>query len=116
MRKSIRFAGQAALVAALGLLVGAACQKAAPPERPQLTLHFKATTPAGEPLARGVRRGVRQGSGHDRREGRAHVPVHGGVGDEFTTTAKLERDGHAVQAVAAVPRRPQVGSRAARDP
>ncbi len=49
MRKSIRFAGQAGLVVLLGLLVGASCRKA-PAERPQLTLHFKATTPAGEPL------------------------------------------------------------------
>lgn len=92
MRKSIRFAGQAALVAVLGLLVGAGCRKEAP-EKPQLTLQFKATTPTGEPLPGVAVEAFGKAQGTTDAKGELTFPFTAEVGDEFTASARLERDG-----------------------
>ncbi len=91
MRKSIRFAARAALVVGLGLLAGAACRKA--PERPQLTLHFKAMTPAGEPLPGVSVEAFGKAQGTTDAKGELSFPFTADVGDEFATVAKLDRDG-----------------------
>ncbi len=92
MRKSIRFAGRAALAAALCVTAAAGCRKAAP-ERPTLTLHFKATTAQGEPLPGVSVEALLQPRGTTDAKGELSFTFMADVGDEFTTTAKLDRDG-----------------------
>ncbi len=91
MRKSIRFTGQAALVAALGVLIGAGCRRA--PERPELTLHFKATTLEGEPLPGVSVEALGETRGTTDTKGELTFSFTADIGDEFTTSAKLEREG-----------------------
>ena len=93
MRKWIRFAGASALLCALGL-VAAACQKQTKePERPTLTLKFKASTPAGEPLAGVTVVGVGKTAGTTDANGETSLPFNAEVGEELTAAAKLDRPG-----------------------
>src|SRR5574340_776040 len=88
MRKWISFAGAAALLWAVGPLSG--CRKA---EGPTLTLHLKAATPGGEPLSGVAVEALGKPRGTTDAKGELTFTFTADVGDEFTTTARLERPG-----------------------
>jgi tetratricopeptide repeat protein/PEGA domain-containing protein len=87
MKTWIRGAGAVTLVVAAFL---SGCQKAPPPS---LTVHVKAVTPGGEPVAgvaveaRGKAQGVTDATGQ------LSFPFTGEVGDELPVAAKLDRPG-----------------------
>lgn len=90
MRTCVRLAGAAVLLWAVGP-VASGCRKE--PERPTLTMRFKAVAPAGEPLpgvsveALGKTRGTTDANGE------LSFPFTADVGEEFSVSAKLERPG-----------------------
>jgi tetratricopeptide (TPR) repeat protein len=93
MRKTNRF-GVVALAVAVGTLaVGLAGCGKKEPERPSLTVRLSATSPDGEPLAGVSVEAQGKAQGTTDAKGELAFQLTADVGDEFTTTARLDRPG-----------------------